>query len=71
MRFFLVYYIVSIFMLANGAMFTWLFQILHFPVWRQAIWGVGLIYLFKYARRTHSALLKKYLRDNAIFFYIA
>lgn len=70
MRFFLVYYIVSIFMLANGAMFTWLFQILHFPVWRQAIWGVGLIYLFKYARRTHSALLKKYLRDNAIFFYI-
>lgn len=34
-------------MLGNGALFTWLFQGTPFAMWRQLIWIIGLIILYK------------------------
>lgn len=35
------FYWIAIFMLANGALFTWLFQGSIFSIWRQFLWGIG------------------------------
>lgn len=42
-----VFYIVSILMLANGTLFTWLFGFVGFRMWRQVIFFIGLIIVIK------------------------
>lgn len=46
----IIFYWVSIFMLVNGALFTWLLQSGFLNVWRQALWSIGLVLMFKFLR---------------------
>lgn len=55
----LVFYFLSIFMLANGSLFTWLFQGTPLNIWRQLIWLIGLMFFIRYIRITDSWELKK------------
>ena len=62
------FYLVSIFMLANGSLFTWLFQGTPLNIWRQLIWILGLIIFFKYIRSLESIKLKKVVNVHLYIF---
>lgn len=66
----LVFYFVSIFMLANGSLFTWLFQGTPLNIWRQLIWLIGLMFFIRYIRITNSWELKKIARNHGIIGYV-
>ena len=62
-----VFYWISVFMLANGSLFTWIFSGTPLVAWRQLIWFLGIIVLFKFARSFDSYNLLRIVR---IHFYI-
>lgn len=63
----LFFYWTSIFMLANGSLFTWLFHGTPLVVWRQMIWVIGVYILFKYMMIFNCFKLIKVVK---IHFYI-
>ena len=66
----LTYYLLSIFMLANGALFTWLFQGTPFAMWRQLIWIIGLIILYKTIIYVDIINIKSILNILSVIFII-
>lgn len=64
----LYFYFISIFMLANGSMFTWLFQGTPLNTWRQLIWLIGVVIFIKYLRQTEEAELWKAGKLHFYFF---
>ena len=63
------FYIVSIFLLANGAFATSIFMKLHMPFWRQLIWIIGLYFLFQKCRSVCSKDLNLFLSEHKQCFY--
>ena len=57
-------------MLANGSLFTWLFQGTPFAMWRQLIWIIGLIILYKYSNIVNFDGIRKILKILFVFFVI-
>lgn len=55
----LYYFLISIFMLANGSLFTWLFQGTPLSIWRQLIWLIGVVVFIRYLRQTDDGELWK------------
>lgn len=64
----LVYYVVSIFLLANGAFATSIFLKLHMPFWRQLIWLIGILIVFVKLRNYKSKILLEFLNEHKICF---
>lgn len=64
----LYFYLISIFMLANGSLFTWLFQGTPLNIWRQLIWMIGVVIFIKYLRQTEDVELWKVGKLHLYFF---
>ena len=60
-------YLLSIFMLANGALFTWLFLGTPLSFWRQLIWGFGLYVVIKNYHKFKDPKLNRFLRLHSYF----
>ena len=69
-KYILYYYIISIFLLANGSFATALFQMLHFNIWRQAIWVVGMYIFIQNALEYESDHLPYVFKVHKNLFYI-
>lgn len=55
-------YIISIIMLSNGALFTWMFIGTPLNIWRQVIWVIGLVILAQlYSKARLTKILKIFL----------
>lgn len=64
----LYFYLISIFMLASGSLFTWLFQGTPLNMWRQLIWLIGIVTFFRYLRQTEEAELRNVSKWHFYFF---
>lgn len=62
------FYIVSVFLLANGAFATSIFSQLHLPFWRQLVWILGMIIMYQKVKRLKSITLNKFLNEHIICF---
>ena len=60
-------YLLSIFMLANGALFTWLFLGTPLSFCRQLIWGFGLYVVKKNYHKFKDPKLNRFLRLHSYF----
>lgn len=68
----LCFYWIAIFMLANGALFTWLFGNTPLNIWRQLIWLIGIVLLIKNMKMLfyESAQTWRILNHQGIFVFI-
>lgn len=66
----LIFFIVSIFLLANGAFSNYLFARLHLTIWRQLIFVVGLYFMIKELRNIGYAPLARYVSKVKNFFFL-
>lgn len=57
-------------MLANGAMFTWLFLGTPLAIWRQLIWFIGLMVMYKYLRVIDIPNIKRTIDLISILFIV-
>ena len=57
-------------MLANGSLFTWLFQGTPLNIWRQLIWLIGLMFFIRYIWITDFWKLKKIAKSHGIIGYV-
>lgn len=64
----LYFFLVSIFMLANGSLFTWLFQGTPLNIWRQLVWIIGVVIFIRYLRQTEDGELWKVGKWHLYFF---
>lgn len=64
----IAFYWTSIFMLANGSLFTWMFRSTPLIMWRQIIWIIGVFLLFKYVRTFNSIGLTKIVKVHLYIF---
>lgn len=62
-------FFLSIFMLANGSLFSWLFLGTPLSMWRQIIWIWGLYFLVKNYRNFLDISLNRFITHHAIFFW--
>lgn len=58
-KFVLYYYLVSVFLLANGAFSNYIFSMVHLNIWRQLIWFVGLFIVSKSTISKHSFRIRR------------
>lgn len=63
------YYVISIFLIANGAFATSIFSTLHMPFWRQLIWIVGLIILISKKNDFKNKILNAFINEHKKCFY--
>lgn len=64
------YYLLSLFMLANGSLFTWLFRGTPLAAWRQLIWIAGLGLLFKYYKKIDLSVMVKVINLHFYLFIV-
>lgn len=59
-------------MLANGALFSWLFQGTVLNIWRQVLWGIGLVLLFLYIKKFFEDYKAVFciVKDQMLFMFI-
>ncbi|MCM1221094.1 MAG: hypothetical protein NC113_02940 [Bacteroides sp.] len=66
----LYFYIISIFLLANGAFSNFVFAKLHLSIWRQLIFIVGLYFMTKELKYINYQPLSRYVSKVKLFFFI-
>lgn len=68
MKKYLYFYLIAIIMMANDALFNWIGAIVGIPFWRQLIWVMGLVVLFKIVknRRYQIPYMRKTYKQYTI-----
>lgn len=69
MKNYIYIFFISIFMLANGSVFTWLFLGTPLSMWRQLIWIWGLYIMTKHYLKFHDVRLNKFIKTHTFFFW--
>lgn len=68
MKKYLYFYLIAIIMMANDALFNWIGAIVGIPFWRQLIWVMGLVVLFKIVKNRRYQI--PYMRKTYKQFYL-
>lgn len=64
------YYLISIFLIANGAFSNFLFLNLHFSAWRQFIWIIGIYLMNQYSYSFNDFRLNQLMNKEKVSFLI-
>lgn len=66
----LYFYIISIFLLANGALSNFIFARLHLSIWRQLIFALGLYFMIREIKKIGYSGLSAYVHKIRGFFFV-
>lgn len=66
----LYFYIISIFLLANGALSNYIFARLHLSIWRQLVFALGLYFMIREIKKINYSCLSAYIRKIRGFFFV-